>query len=91
MAELPLPSRTELASVWPPTAAVAAAAGHKPMSPMDAIRKKCLDCCVGQHSEVKNCEAIGCYLWAFRSGKHPYTSKSLEAGAQENGPPPSQA
>ena len=67
-------TRTELASVWPPTAEIAKVAGHKPISPMKAIREKCLDCCVGQVSEVRACEAVNCALWPFRSGKHPYTS-----------------
>jgi len=75
MPELPLPSRTSLAAVWPPTIAVAEAAGHLPMSPMQAIRRKCLDCCAYQPSEVKLCQAIACPLWPFRSGRHPYTRK----------------
>ena len=37
-------SRTELAAVWPPTASVAREAGHKPQSPLQAIREKCRDC-----------------------------------------------
>ena len=35
-------SRTELASVWPPTADVAREAGHKPQSPLRAIRANVL-------------------------------------------------
>ena len=69
-----------LAAVWPPTATVAASAGHKPMSPMQAIRRKCLDCSGGQIVEVKLCEAIACPLWPFRAGRHPYTkTRVLEA------------
>ncbi len=64
--------RTELAAVWPPTADVAKAAGHKPMSPLQAIRRKCADCCVGQKNEIRLCEAIKCPLWPFRAGRHPY-------------------
>jgi hypothetical protein len=65
--------RDTLAAVWPPTAAVAAKAGHRPMSPMQAIRRKCLDCSAGQPVEVRLCEAIACPLWPFRAGRHPYT------------------
>jgi hypothetical protein len=73
-------SRTTIAAVWPPTAAVAARAGHKPMSPMQAIRRKCLDCSGGQIVEVRLCEAVTCSLWPFRAGIHPYTkTRVLEA------------
>ena len=73
-------SRQHLAAVWPPTAAVAADAGHKPMSPMQSIRRKCLDCCCGQFVEVKLCEAVTCSLWPFRARRHPYTkTRVLEA------------
>ena len=76
-------SRQRLAAVWPPTRAVAADAGHKPMSPMQAIRQKCLDCCCGQFVEVKLCEAVTCSLWPFRAGRHPYTkSRVLEATSE---------
>ena len=65
-------SRTELAAIWPPTAGVAQTVGHVPMSPLKAIRRKCLDCSCYQPSEVRLCEAIGCPLWPFRAGRHPY-------------------
>lgn len=71
-------SRTALASQWPPTAAVAARAGHQRMSPLQAIRRKCLDCCGHQHAEVRFCEAIACPLWPFRAGRHPYTKNALQ-------------
>ncbi|MEY9198338.1 hypothetical protein ABIA16_003454 [Sinorhizobium fredii] len=77
------PTRTELADVWPPTAAVAASAGHEQKSPMKAIREKCLDCCSGQPSEVRLCETVKCALWPFRSGTHPYTSANMKKGLQE--------
>ena len=73
-------NRTELAAVWPPTAAIAADAKHAPLSPLQAIRRKCLDCSVFQVSEIKLCETLSCSLWPFRSGKHPYTSAKLKNG-----------
>ncbi|WP_037470644.1 hypothetical protein [Sinorhizobium fredii] len=76
-------TRTELASTWPPTAAVAKAAGHERKSPMKAIREKCLDCCAGQPSEVRACESVHCALWPFRSGTHPYTSARMKNAPQE--------
>ena len=72
--------RERLSGVWPPTAAIAAEAGHKPMSPMEAIRRKCLDCSVYQPSEVQKCACVTCALWPFRAGRHPYTKKALERG-----------
>jgi hypothetical protein len=70
--------RNQLAAVWPPNAAVAAKAGHKLVSPMQAIRRKCLDCCCGQIVEVKLCEAVACPLWPFRAGRHPYTKTRVQ-------------
>lgn len=77
--------RKHLAAVWPPSARVAARAGHSPMSPLQAIRRKCLDCAGGQYLEVKLCEAIACPLWPFRSGSHPNTKTRLvQADGQES-------
>ena len=38
---------------------------------LKAIRRKCLDCCVGQVSEVRNCPVQACDLWPFRLGVDP--------------------
>ena len=38
----------------------------------DAIRRHCIDCCGGELSEVRRCEAIPCSLWPFRLGGNPY-------------------
>lgn len=43
----------------------------KVMTPMKAIRAKCLDCCAGQYSEVKMCPCTSCPLYDFRLGKNP--------------------
>src|SRR5215469_14547802 len=39
------------------------AMGHEPMSPMEAIRAKCLDCCAGSLHEVGCCVAMACPSW----------------------------
>jgi hypothetical protein len=70
-------TRIELARVWPPNRNAARLAGHKPMSPVEAIRRKCLDCSGQQPAEVKLCEAVTCPLWPFRASRHPYTRKAL--------------
>ncbi len=41
------------------------------LTPMKAIRKKCLDCCCNQQVEVKNCPCEKCPLHAYRMGKRP--------------------
>jgi hypothetical protein len=74
---------TALAAVWPPTAEIAQEIGHKRMSPIQAIRAKCLDCSVDQPGEVRLCEAVKCPLWPFRAGQHPYTSAKLKNRVQE--------
>lgn len=33
-----------------------------------AIRAKCLDCCGGNHAEVRYCTATKCPLWRYRMG-----------------------
>jgi hypothetical protein len=65
-------SRTQLAAIWPPTAAAAHEAGHGPQSPLRAIRAKSLDSSCYQVSEIRLCEALNCALWPFRAGKHPW-------------------
>lgn len=41
------------------------------MTPMKAIRAKCLDCCCGSAHEVKLCPCQDCPLWPFRFGTNP--------------------
>lgn len=41
------------------------------MTPMRAIREKCIDCCCGFVSEVKRCTCSDCPLYNFRLGKNP--------------------
>lgn len=53
------------------------------MSPMKAIREKCLDCCVWQTGEVRLCQAVQCALWPFRAGIHPYTSARMKNPLQQ--------
>lgn len=40
------------------------------MTPLKAIRAKCLDCC-GTSYEVKMCTATGCPLYVYRDGHNP--------------------
>lgn len=45
------------------------------VSPLPAIRAKCLDCCCGSSNEVKLCTVISCPLHDFRLGKNPFRAK----------------
>ena len=59
------------------------------MTPMKAIRAKCLDCCAGQVAEVRRCELKNCPLFPYRTGHRPRqgtdtTPGSLSEKAQEN-------
>jgi hypothetical protein len=41
------------------------------MSPLRAIRKKCLDCSCDNTAEVRKCVVTDCALFPFRMGKNP--------------------
>lgn len=41
------------------------------MTPMQAIRAKCLDCMCGQANEVKQCPSSDCPLYDYRTGHNP--------------------
>lgn len=43
----------------------------KNLTPLKAIRRKCLDCCCFQPKEVALCTAENCPLYAFRTGHRP--------------------
>lgn len=44
---------------------------EKRITPLKAIRLKCLDCSCGSPKEVKLCTAESCPLYIFRYGKNP--------------------
>lgn len=41
------------------------------MTPLKAIRQKCLDCCYDDRSYVRDCKDEKCPLWVFRMGHNP--------------------
>ena len=43
---------------------------------LQAMRRKCLDCCCGQPSEVRQCRLTACALWPFRFGSDPARSQT---------------
>lgn len=43
------------------------------LTPVKAIRAKCLDCTANQIVEVRNCTIKTCALWPYRMGHRPGT------------------
>lgn len=52
------------------------------MTPMKAIRAKCLDCCVSSH-EVRLCTVEKCPLYPYRFGKRPKGYEDTTPDANE--------
>jgi hypothetical protein len=48
------------------------AIGHQPVSPLQALRSHCIECCCGSLSEVRWCTATRCPAWPFRMGTDPW-------------------
>lgn len=42
------------------------------ITPLQAIKNHCLDCCFGSRKEVVACEDDDCNLYPFRLGKNPF-------------------
>ena len=64
------------------------AAGFEPMTPMEVIRAKCLDCCAGSAQEVRYCVAVNCPSWPYRMGSNPFrppVSEERKAALRANG------
>ena len=43
----------------------------KVLTPIKAIRAKCVECSGGQHKEVRECRIPECSLYPYRMGKRP--------------------
>ncbi len=43
----------------------------KVLTPVKAMRAKCLDCCCGSVQEVRECPIKNCALWPYRMGRKP--------------------
>lgn len=56
---------------------------NKPISPMKAIRLKCLDCCCNSPYEVKLCPSVDCPIYPFRLGKNPYRTPRVLSDEQK--------
>ena len=45
------------------------------LTPMRAIRMKCLECSNWQWAEIRDCNIPSCALWVYRFGKKPDQAK----------------
>ena len=58
------------------------------MTPLKAMRAKCLDCCAGSRHEVAHCCIENCPLYPYRFGRRPgsgrrqLTDEQLAAAAE---------
>ena len=55
----------------------------KILTPLKAIRAKCMDCCCGQAKEIKLCNLKNCPLYPYRMGKRPKDDKDIGSGGIE--------
>ena len=61
------------------TAEELVALGHRAMSPLKALRLRCIDCSAGSSLEVRLCKAVSCPSWPFRLGRSPWRPPASEA------------
>ncbi len=47
------------------------------LTPIKAIRAKCLDCCCGSAKEVELCPIPDCTLYPYRFGKNPNIKREV--------------
>jgi len=55
----------------------------KVLTPIKAIRAKCLDCSYGQPKEVRLCPVQTCALWPYRMGRRPAASEGTTRETQK--------
>lgn len=55
------------------------------LTPMRAIRKKCLECSCGQITEIRECKVKTCALYPYRMGHRPKGEENIvESEKMEN-------
>ena len=48
------------------------------LTPIKAIRAKCIDCSCGSLREVRECHMKDCSLWTYRMGKRPKNDNYID-------------
>ena len=49
--------------------------GFQPMSVLQALRARCIDCCAGSPAEVRRCVSVNCPSWPFRMAFNPWRDR----------------
>lgn len=57
------------------------ALGHRGKPLLQAIRRRCVDCCGGKKDEVRRCTATACALWPYRMATDPWQAPAAEKRA----------
>lgn len=52
------------------------------LTPIKAIRAKCLECCAGSFKEVRMCSLKNCPLWPYKNGHRPKGEQFTIEGAE---------
>jgi hypothetical protein len=58
------------------------ALGHSAMSPLKALRLRCIDCYGGSLKSVRGCTSTDCPSWPFRMGRKPWRAPASEERKQ---------
>lgn len=58
----------------------------KTLTPIRAMRAKCLDCSAGSKHEVTHCPVTCCALWPYRLGKRPKKEMACMPGCNQPEP-----
>lgn len=62
------------------------ALGHRGKPLLQAIRRRCVDCCSGKKDEVRRCTATACPLWPYRMATDPWHAPAAEKRASVSRP-----
>lgn len=58
----------------------------KKLTPVKAIRHKCLECQANRYSLIRNCEEKNCPLYCFRLGLNPnHSGRMPKSGDSKSG------
>lgn len=56
--------------------------GHRGKPLLQAMRRRCVDCCGGKADEVRRCTAVACPLWPYRMGTDPWHAEPVRPVAR---------
>ncbi|MBM3299449.1 MAG: hypothetical protein FJY85_05815 [Deltaproteobacteria bacterium] len=54
----------------------------KLLTPIKAIRAKCMDCSCYQPKEIRLCPVTNCPLWPYRMGRRPSREENIEQSCE---------